>query len=66
MHRDGVRGGRTLDEWIREGGALPPVKALEILADICDAVSYMHSKGTIHRDIKTGTRPPARRLAARL
>jgi hypothetical protein len=45
--------GRTLDEWIREGGALPPIKALEILADICDAVSYMHSKGTIHRDIKS-------------
>jgi hypothetical protein len=45
--------GRTLDEWIREGGALAPVKALEILAGICDAVSYMHSKGTIHRDIKS-------------
>ena len=45
--------GRTLDEWMREGGALPPIKALEILADICDAVSYMHSKGTIHRDIKS-------------
>src|SRR5689334_13263556 len=41
--------GRTLDEWIREAGALPPSQALEILADICDAVSYMHSKGTIHR-----------------
>jgi serine/threonine-protein kinase len=45
--------GRTLDEWIRESGALAPVRALEILADVCDAVSYMHSKGTIHRDIKS-------------
>jgi serine/threonine protein kinase len=45
--------GRTLDEWIREAGALEPGRALEILADICDAVSYMHSKGTIHRDIKS-------------
>ena len=44
--------GRTLDEWIREAGALELGKALEIMADICDAVSYMHSKGTIHRDIK--------------
>ena len=44
--------GRTLDEWIRETGALEVGKALEIMADICDAVSYMHSKGTIHRDIK--------------
>lgn len=45
--------GRTLDEWIREAGPLDPAKALEIMADICDAVSYMHSKGTIHRDIKS-------------
>ncbi|HMC58577.1 MAG TPA: serine/threonine-protein kinase [Candidatus Solibacter sp.] len=45
--------GRTLDEWIRETGALDPGQALDILADICDAVSYMHSKGTIHRDIKS-------------
>jgi len=45
--------GRTLDEWIRETGALEVGKALEIMADICDAVSYMHSKGTIHRDIKS-------------
>lgn len=45
--------GRTLDDWIRETGALQAGKALEILADICDAVSYMHSKGTIHRDIKS-------------
>ncbi len=45
--------GRTLDEWIRDAGALPPAQALAILADICDAVSYMHSKGTIHRDIKS-------------
>jgi serine/threonine protein kinase len=45
--------GRTLDEWIRETGGLEPGKALEIIADICDAVSYMHSKGTIHRDIKS-------------
>jgi serine/threonine-protein kinase len=45
--------GRTLKEWIRETGPLNLTTALEILADICDAVSYMHSKGTIHRDIKS-------------
>jgi serine/threonine protein kinase len=45
--------GRTLDEWIRESGALESARALEILADVCEAVSYMHSKGTIHRDIKS-------------
>jgi serine/threonine-protein kinase len=45
--------GRTLRDWIRETGGLETGKALEILADVCDAVSYMHSKGTIHRDIKS-------------
>ncbi len=45
--------GSTLDLWIRETGSLPVSRALEILADICDAVSYMHSRGTIHRDIKS-------------
>lgn len=45
--------GRTLRDWIWETGGLETAKALEILADVCDAVSYMHSKGTIHRDIKS-------------
>jgi eukaryotic-like serine/threonine-protein kinase len=45
--------GRTLDEWIRETGSLAPENALEVLAEVCDAVSYMHAKGTIHRDIKS-------------
>jgi len=45
--------GSTLDQWIRETGPVDVPKSLEILADICDAVSYMHSRGTIHRDIKS-------------
>src|SRR5215469_309459 len=45
--------GSTLDQWIRETGPLQLSRALEILAEICDAVSYMHSRGTIHRDIKS-------------
>jgi hypothetical protein len=45
--------GRALNEWIRDSGGLEPAAALGILADICDAVSYMHSKSTIHRDIKS-------------
>jgi serine/threonine protein kinase len=45
--------GRALNEWIRDAGALEPADALRILAEICDAVSYMHSKSTIHRDIKS-------------
>jgi serine/threonine protein kinase len=45
--------GSTLDQWIRDSGPMEVSRALEILADICDAVSYMHSRGTIHRDIKS-------------
>jgi serine/threonine-protein kinase len=45
--------GRTLHDWIRETGGLEISQALEIMAAVCDAVSYMHSKGTIHRDIKS-------------
>ena len=45
--------GRTLADVIRETGGLEVGKALDIIADICDAVSYMHAKGTIHRDIKS-------------
>lgn len=45
--------GRTLADVIGETGGLEVGKALDIIADICDAVSYMHAKGTIHRDIKS-------------
>ena len=45
--------GRSVSDWVGEAGALDTKVALEIMADICDAVSYMHSKGIIHRDIKS-------------
>jgi serine/threonine-protein kinase len=49
--------GRTLTAWIEEVGR-PADDAhtlsgmLEVFAKVCDAVSFAHSRGVIHRDIK--------------
>jgi serine/threonine protein kinase len=43
--------GLTLRRLIQAGG-LAPVKALEIVARICEALQYAHQRGVIHRDIK--------------
>ncbi|MEQ4209793.1 Stk1 family PASTA domain-containing Ser/Thr kinase [Actinopolymorpha sp. B9G3] len=44
--------GRTLREVVREGRRVLPERALEITADICDALEYSHRAGIVHRDIK--------------
>jgi serine/threonine-protein kinase len=45
--------GETIDERLRSRGALPLKQALEIFERIVDAVGYLHSRGIIHRDIKS-------------
>lgn len=35
-----------------ESGELERARALELVADLCDAVAYAHAAGIIHRDIK--------------
>ena len=48
---DYVSGG-TLRSYLETKGVLPPVEALEIMAQLTDAVAYAHREGVIHRDIK--------------
>lgn len=44
--------GRTLRELIREEGPLLPERAAEIAAEVCAGLSFAHSHGIVHRDVK--------------
>ncbi len=45
--------GINLDKLIHQDGPLDQDKAIKIIADLADALSYAHSRGIFHRDIKT-------------
>ncbi|MEJ8544471.1 Stk1 family PASTA domain-containing Ser/Thr kinase [Brevibacillus borstelensis] len=44
--------GYTLKELINRNGAIPVEDAVEIAAEICDALEHAHANQIIHRDIK--------------
>lgn len=44
--------GLTLTQWVERHGALPPDRAIRLLGQVCAAVSAMHARQLLHRDIK--------------
>jgi len=44
--------GGSLRTLLKEGGALPVERAVQIAADVCDGLAAAHAKGIVHRDIK--------------
>ncbi len=46
--------GRSLDDVVRERGALPPAEAAAIGAKVAEALGAAHDAGVLHRDVKPG------------
>ncbi|HEY5052665.1 MAG TPA: serine/threonine-protein kinase [Solirubrobacterales bacterium] len=46
-----VEGG-DLKQRLKRGGPLPPAEAVDLLAQVADALDVAHAKGIVHRDVK--------------
>ena len=44
--------GVTLRDIVHNDGPMPPKRALEVIADACQALNFSHNHGIIHRDVK--------------
>ncbi|MEE6169871.1 MULTISPECIES: Stk1 family PASTA domain-containing Ser/Thr kinase [unclassified Mycolicibacterium] len=44
--------GVTLRDIVHNDGPIPPRRAIEIIADACQALNFSHQHGIIHRDVK--------------
>ncbi len=44
--------GPPLDAYIKKQGALPEARAVEILVEVCRALTIAHASGVVHRDLK--------------
>ncbi|MGK2865064.1 MAG: Stk1 family PASTA domain-containing Ser/Thr kinase [Mycobacterium sp.] len=44
--------GSTVGKLIQRHGAMPPQRAIAVIADVCTALEFSHSRGIVHRDIK--------------
>jgi tetratricopeptide (TPR) repeat protein/predicted Ser/Thr protein kinase len=44
--------GETLSMWIRRKEAVPLVRKLRLIEELCDGLAYAHSFNIVHRDIK--------------
>jgi serine/threonine-protein kinase len=44
--------GRTLKQALRDEGSFPARRAVQVAADIAEALDYAHAKGVVHRDLK--------------
>ncbi len=48
-----IRGG-SLDDVLRQRGSLPWSEAAHYVLDVCEAITYAHHLGILHKDIKPG------------
>ncbi len=44
--------GDTLRDIVHTDGPMPPRRAIEVIADACNALNFSHENGIIHRDVK--------------